>query len=187
MNSEAVRQRNARKRAKLRAKKRGEVFTHVFFDIEVLGCSVPVGELTGWTQDDWEDTGLQISRGVHRMLGRSCSCCDDYSNGRCVRFANWGPICTREPRRTYQCTYVLLSSEESTDALEESIAEVFNHPELCDTRIAVRASLILTSQGQQRSQEWLVTADEDLEVADVMAAYYTLSRLLNRQISSSSI
>lgn len=42
MNSDAMRARNARKRAKLRAKERGQtLFAHLYLEVQVVGCNQP--------------------------------------------------------------------------------------------------------------------------------------------------
>lgn len=154
MNSDAVRLRNARKRAKLRQHKRGEQFAHVFCDAEAIHC-------TRWSQG-WTQGSLPYL-------------CDSRLCFECTAHPKNSPM-----RSFLKCNYpltisrqrVIISDGEPTVLIKELVTEVRHEIEVAPHRedgITYRFTIAVTLGGQRRVKQWLETTGVEAVSADVIA------------------
>lgn len=179
MNSEAVRLRNARKRAKSRAKKRGEVFTHVNIDLEVVGCRVYEFTYGNFCVSSF----MQEIKLTGNFEENACEEC----RGWCKEFIGRNGHKAADRLAARSVCYILMSSGSNSSRFEEFVNETWTDFSAGGSNLKVRLTVAVTSEGQRRVKQWLVTTGEEAVVADVIAAVSTLGQSLSQPTSSNSI
>lgn len=171
MNTQAQRDRNARKRAKLRAKKDGQtLFGHLYIEIEVIGCNQPVS----LPADTLE--GLHTLK--EGLLPRQCVYGDVLCNectstpGQFSCFLRYCNPNSKTPVYAAESKVIIGGRcELSSVTLETEIAKVIHRVEGLRKGTKVVLSLKYLEQGQEVIERWQGTTDElEVGAAVVIAA-----------------